>query len=64
MTFEEFKQRLIALAKRKGEAFVARLPQEWKDEMTKAVQKALDTSDTMVVDEAAKAFARRIIRRD
>lgn len=37
-SFEQFKRRLIALCKRKGAAFVARLPQEWKDEMEKSVQ--------------------------
>lgn len=37
-TFEEFKAKLIALAKRKGPDFVAALPQAWRDEMTKSVR--------------------------
>jgi len=37
-TFEEFKAKLIALAKRKGPDFVTALPQAWRDEMTKSVQ--------------------------
>lgn len=38
VTFEQFKTDLIALAKRKGPDFVASLPKEWRDEMTKSVQ--------------------------
>lgn len=37
-TFEEFKAKLIALAKRKGPDFVSALPQEWRDEMAKSVR--------------------------
>lgn len=37
-TFEEFKAKLIALAKRKGSDFVSALPQEWRDEMAKSVR--------------------------
>jgi hypothetical protein len=37
-TFEEFKAKLIALAKRKGPDFVAALPQAWRDEMAKSVR--------------------------
>ena len=37
-TFEEFKAKLIALAKRKGPDFVAALPQLWRDEMAKSVR--------------------------
>jgi hypothetical protein len=37
-TFEEFKAKLIALTKRKGPDFVAALPKEWRDEMTKSVR--------------------------
>lgn len=55
VTFEEFKQRLIALAQRKGPEFVARLPQEWKDELA-----ALDDA-AKIEAEAVKRFARRIL---
>jgi hypothetical protein len=37
-TFEEFKAKLIVLAKRKGPDFVAALPQAWRDEMAKSVR--------------------------
>ena len=37
-TFEEFKAKLIVLAKRKGPDFVAALPQLWRDEMAKSVR--------------------------
>lgn len=40
-TFEQFKQKLIALAVRKGPQFVAALPQAWRDEMAKRVARAL-----------------------
>ena len=55
VSFETFKQRLIDLAKAKGEEFVARLPQAWKDEM-----EALDNTATMNA-EATKRFARRLL---
>ena len=55
VTFETFKERLIALATSKGEEFVARLPQAWKDEMA-----ALDNTATMNT-EAVKRFARRLL---
>jgi hypothetical protein len=57
ITFEEFKARLIALAVAKGEEFVARLPQAWKDEMA-----ALD-GNAIMNTEAVKAFARRLMGR-
>lgn len=44
VSFETFKRNLIAIARRKGEEFVAMLPQAWKDEMeeaTKAVARAI-----------------------
>lgn len=63
VTFEEFKQRLIDLAVSKGEAFVARLPQEWKDEMDAEKSAALDNPLTMETDEAVKRFARRLMGR-
>lgn len=55
VTFEEFKRRLIALAQRKGPEFVARLPQEWKDELA-----ALDDA-AKIEAEAVKRFARRLL---
>lgn len=55
ISFETFKQRLIDLATAKGEEFVARLPQAWKDEMA-----ALDNTATMK-EEATKRFARRLL---
>jgi hypothetical protein len=64
VSFEEFKQRLIALAKRKGENFVAQLPESWKAEMAGGVQKALDNTATMEVSDAAKALARRLLGRN
>jgi hypothetical protein len=63
VSFEEFKQRLIDLAVSKGEAFVARLPQEWKDEMDAEKSAALDNPLTMETDEAVKRFARRLLGR-
>ncbi len=45
-TFEEFKRRLKALCARKGAAFVAALPEEWKKETNKAV-KIVDETDAM-----------------
>lgn len=47
VSFETFKRNLIAIAKRKGRAFVDALPQAWKDEM----------------DNATKAMAREILAR-
>lgn len=47
VSFETFKRNLIAIARRKGEEFVAMLPQAWKDEM----------------EEATKAVARAILKR-
>lgn len=41
VSFEEFKQRLITLARRKGPEFVAALPQAWRDEMAQRVARAL-----------------------
>lgn len=41
VTFDEFKARLIALAQRKGRAFVDALPQSWRDEMAQRVARAL-----------------------
>lgn len=44
VSFETFKRNLIAIARRKGDEFVAMLPQAWKDEMedaTKAVARAI-----------------------
>jgi hypothetical protein len=41
VTFEQFKARLIALATRKGRAFVDALPQSWRDEMAQRVARAL-----------------------
>jgi hypothetical protein len=41
VTFDEFKARLIALAQRKGRAFVDALPQAWRDEMAQRVARAL-----------------------
>lgn len=64
VTFEEFKQRLIAIAQRKGEEFVARLPQEWKDEMAAEKSAALDSTPTMETAEAVKRFARRLMGRE
>ena len=55
VSFETFKQRLIDLATAKGEEFVARLPQAWKDERS-----ALDSTATMK-GEATKRFARRLL---
>jgi hypothetical protein len=57
ITFETFKARLIALAVAKGEEFVARLPQAWKDEMA-----ALD-GNAIMNTEATKAYARRLMGR-
>jgi hypothetical protein len=57
ISFETFKARLIELAKAKGEEFVARLPQAWKDEMT---TRSLDGNAIMNA-EAAKNFARRLL---
>jgi hypothetical protein len=37
-TFEAFKKKLTALAKRKGEKFTAALPEEWKKDMKKSVK--------------------------
>lgn len=64
VTFEEFKQRLIDLAVSKGEEFVARLPQAWKDEMDAAKSAALDSTPTMESAEAVKRFARRLMGRE
>ena len=47
VSFETFKRNLIAIARRKGDEFVAMLPQAWKDEM----------------EEATKAVARAILKR-
>jgi hypothetical protein len=58
VSFETFKQRLIDLATEKGEEFVARLPQAWKDEMDATA--ALDNTATMNA-EATKRFARRLL---
>lgn len=33
MSFEEFKKRLIEIAKRKGPEYVAQLPEEWKKDL-------------------------------
>lgn len=41
VSFEQFKARLIALATRKGRAFVDALPQSWRDEMAQRVARAL-----------------------
>ena len=57
ISFETFKARLIELAKAKGEEFVARLPQAWKDEMT---TRSLDGNAIMNA-EATKNFARRLL---
>jgi hypothetical protein len=57
VSFETFKARLIELAKAKGEEFVARLPQAWKDEMATA---SLDGNAIMDA-EAVKKFARRLL---
>jgi hypothetical protein len=59
VTFETFKARLIALAIAKGPEFVARLPQEWKDEMDATA--ALDGN--AIMEEATKRFARRLMGR-
>lgn len=59
VTFEEFKRRLIALAQRKGEEFVARLPQEWKDEMTKSIR--LDNDDILGQDLHVAQFVRKLL---
>ena len=58
ISFETFKARLIELAKAKGEEFVARLPQAWKDEMDATA--ALDGN--AIMEEATKRFARRLMR--
>jgi hypothetical protein len=57
ITFETFKDRLIALAVTKGPEFVERLPQAWKDELA-----ALD-GNAIMNTEAIKAFARRLMGR-
>lgn len=44
LSFETFKRRIIRLAQRKGAAFVAALPQQWRDEMEtaqRAIREAL-----------------------
>lgn len=48
-TFDEFKAALVALTKRKGEEFVARLPQAWReDTAAKSIsQNALDIPSTI-----------------
>lgn len=56
VTFDEFKRRLIALAKRKGADFVAALPAEWT-----APQKSIDTRDTIKVDAHVAEFARKLL---
>ncbi len=38
VSFEVFKRNLIAIARRKGRAFVDALPQSWKDEMAEEVK--------------------------
>src|SRR5579864_7462615 len=50
VSYAKFKARLIEIAKRKGAAFVAQLPQEWKDDMKKAL-----TEELSIVEQALKA---------
>lgn len=61
VTFDEFKRRLIALAKRKGDAFVSALPDQWKAEMTKSLQNGLDSTTTIKAESDVKSFARRLL---
>jgi hypothetical protein len=58
-SFDSFKQKLIALAKRKGQNFVDALPQAWLDEMT--AKSTLDTPLTIEVGDEVKALARRLL---
>lgn len=58
-TFDTFKQKLIALAKRKGDNFISALPQAWLDEMN--AKSVLDTPLTIEVGEEVKALARRLL---
>ena len=43
MTFEQFKRRLTAIAKRKGASFVAQLPKEWSAAPQKSLLKRFET---------------------
>ena len=58
-SFDSFKEKLIALAKRKGQNFVDALPQAWLDEMT--AKSTLDTPLTIEVGDEVKALARRLL---
>lgn len=57
-TFETFKAKLIALAKRKGAEFVDALPKEWLAEME---NKSFDTAAKMEVTEEMRTIARRLL---
>jgi hypothetical protein len=54
VSFDEFKRRLIALAKRKGSAFVDALPAEWTQ--TKSLQNGLDSWGYDGIDQRRQRF--------
>jgi len=58
-TFDSFKEKLIALATRKGQNFVDALPKAWLDEMM--AKSTLDTPLTIEVGDEVKALARRLL---
>lgn len=53
---DELKRRIVAIARRKGDAFVARLPKAWRDELGEAT--ALDVSGEVI------PLVERAVRRD
>lgn len=57
-SFETFKANLIALAKKKGDAFVNALPASWLAELE---SKSFDTVATMEVTEEMRTIARRLL---
>lgn len=48
--FEDFKRRLIAICKRKGQAFVDALPENWKAEMEMDVLSVIELSTDSLTD--------------
>lgn len=62
--FETFKRNMIALCKRKGKAFMAALPQEWKDEMNmeSAPQRASVLVEAIDLSEASLDTENRTLK--